>query len=113
MIEKQASFFRISRAVDRAPLSTAYGRLRGEMIRLLTLMFSIALSVNYAQTVEGGKRQYQARCVSCHGEDGRGGGHGPGIVDVRPSRATSQETVRNLIVKGIPSGGMPAFEISG
>jgi len=82
------------------------------MIRLLTLLFSIALLVNYAQTVEAGKRQYQARCVSCHGEDGRGGGHGPGIVDVRPSRATSQEAVRNLILKGIPGGGMPAFEIS-
>jgi PQQ-dependent dehydrogenase (methanol/ethanol family) len=84
------------------------------MIRILTLLFSIALFMNYAgaQTVETGKRQYQARCVGCHGEDGSGGGHGPGIVDVRRSRATSQEAVRALILKGIPGGGMPAFEIS-
>jgi alcohol dehydrogenase (cytochrome c) len=64
-----------------------------------------------AQT-DGAKRQYQALCVGCHGEDGSGGGHGPGIVDVRRPRATSREAVRNLILKGIPDGGMPAFKMS-
>src|SRR5947208_9803946 len=85
------------------------------MIRILTLLFSIALFINYAgaQTVDAGKRPYQARCAGCHGDDGSGGGHGPGILDVRPSRATSLEAVRSLILKGIPGGGMPAFEISG
>src|SRR5215470_10127414 len=85
------------------------------MMRILTILFSIALFSNGAdaQTAEAGRRAYQARCVGCHGEDGSGGGHGPGIVDVRRSRATSQEAVRNLILKGIPGGGMPAFEISG
>src|SRR6202042_1140813 len=54
----------------------------------------------------------EARCVGCHGADGTGGGHGPNIVDVRQPRATSREAVRNLILKGIPDGGMPAFQIS-
>src|SRR5437867_789739 len=59
--------------------------------------------------MEIGKRQYQALCVSCHGEDGGGGGHGPSFLDVRRPRGTSREAVRNLILKGIPDGGMPAF----
>ena len=65
-----------------------------------------------AQTADAGKRQYRARCVGCHGEDGSGGGHGPNIVDVRRPRGTSVEAVRTLILKGIPEGGMPAFRIS-
>src|SRR4051794_8951349 len=65
-----------------------------------------------AQTIESGKRQYQALCVGCHGEDGAGGGHGPGFLDVRRPRATSQGAVRDLILKGIADAGMPAFKIS-
>ena len=84
------------------------------MIRISALIFSFALFWNQAtaQTAETGRRQYQARCVGCHGEDGSGGGHGPNIVAVRQPRATSKNEVRDLIVKGIPGGGMPAFHIS-
>ena len=64
-----------------------------------------------AQTVDSGKRLYQGLCVGCHGEDGSGGGHGPSFLDVRRPRATSREAVRNLILKGIPDGGMPAFQM--
>jgi PQQ-dependent dehydrogenase (methanol/ethanol family) len=65
-----------------------------------------------SQTPAAGKRQYQALCVGCHGEDGSGGGHGPGFLEVRRPRATSQEAVRNLVLKGIPDAGMPAFKMS-
>jgi alcohol dehydrogenase (cytochrome c) len=84
------------------------------MTRIFTLAFSISLVVQQsgAQIADAAKVQYQARCVGCHGEDGTGGGHGPNIVDVRRPRATSQEAVRNLILKGIPDSGMPAFQIS-
>src|SRR5580693_10236730 len=84
------------------------------MIRIATLAIGVALfwDCASAQTAEAGRRPYQARCVGCHGEDGTGGGHGPNIVDVRRPRATTQEGVRNLILKGIPDGGMPAFQIS-
>jgi cytochrome c553 len=84
------------------------------MIRIFTLAVCIPLLVHQAvgQTADAGKRQYQSRCVGCHGEDGTGGGHGPRIVDVPRPRAVSLEAVRNLILKGIADGGMPAFQIS-
>ena len=83
------------------------------MTRIFTLVLGVSLlsAASRAQTAADAKPRYQARCVGCHGEDGTGGGHGPSIVDVRRPRATSQEAVRNLILKGIPDGGMPAFPI--
>jgi PQQ-dependent dehydrogenase (methanol/ethanol family) len=83
------------------------------MIRISTLAICAALFGNQtsAQTPYAGRRPYQARCAGCHGEDGTGGGHGPNIVDVRRTRATSKDAVRDLILKGIPDGGMPAFQI--
>jgi len=73
-----------------------------------------ALCARYAgaQANESGKRLYEARCVGCHGADGTGGGHGPGIVELAKPRATTQDAVRLVIQKGVPDGGMPAFPIS-
>src|SRR5262245_61893725 len=93
--------------------ATTFGKLTSPedaMTRFFTqlLCLSVVMQCAAAQTVDG-KRQYQARCAGCHGEDGTGGGHGPGIVNVRRPRATSREAVRNVILKGIPDGGMPAF----
>src|SRR6267143_1440323 len=50
-----------ARSTHPCVLSITYERLRGEMIRILTLLFSIALFMNYAgaQTVDAGKRPYQ------------------------------------------------------
>ncbi len=83
------------------------------MIRIYTLALCLAffLSQAAAQTAGAGGRAYRARCAACHGEDGSGGGHGPSIVDVRRPRATSKDQVRELILKGIPDRGMPAFQI--
>src|SRR4030095_5784685 len=83
------------------------------MKRIITLAFCIALYavVAAAQSVDAGKRLYQGLCVGCHGEDGSGGGHGPSFLDVRRPRGTSREAVRNLILKGIPDGGMPPFKM--
>jgi len=83
------------------------------MTRTLTLVLGVLLVVHQSHAQNNtGREQYLARCVGCHGEDGSGGGHGPSIVDVRRPRATSQDAVRDLILKGIPGGGMPAFQIS-
>jgi len=83
------------------------------MIRISTLAICVALfgSQATAQTADAGRRPYQARCAGCHGEDGTGGGHGPNIVNLRRPRATSKNEVRDLILKGVLDGGMPAFQI--
>ena len=83
-------------------------------MRLSTLTCCLALAAADArgQTIAAGRSQFQTRCVSCHGEDGAGGARGVTIVGLRMPRATSKDAVRDLIRKGIPDAGMPAFSIS-
>src|SRR5258708_6864594 len=82
------------------------------MIRNFTLALLLCfLSQLTAQTPDAGKRLFQARCSSCHADDGTGGGHGPNIVDVRRPRATTPAALRDLIRSGIPGAGMPAFPL--
>src|SRR5215470_9022673 len=77
-----------------------------------TLALGLVVAVGLARSQPSdGRRQYQALCVGCHGEDGSGGGHGPSFLEVRQPRATTREAVRDLILKGIPNGGMPAFKM--
>jgi alcohol dehydrogenase (cytochrome c) len=64
------------------------------------------------QADDEGRRQFQTRCVGCHGEDGAGGARGSSIVGAgRSFRATSREALRELIRTGIPEAGMPAFPL--
>ena len=79
-------------------------------MKIFAIGVAVAVGLASAQSNDG-KRQYQALCVGCHGEDGSGGGHGPSFLDVRQPRATTREAVRDLILKGIPNGGMPAFRV--
>src|SRR5439155_18049998 len=65
-----------------------------------------------AQAIDSGRQQFLARCASCHGEDGGGGARGSKIVNVDQPRASSGEAVRDLIRRGIPNVGMPAFPLS-
>src|SRR3954463_8819578 len=77
----------------------------------LVICAAVFLTCAGAQTTDAGKRQFQARCGGCHGDDGTGGGNGPNILDARQPRATSIEAVREIIRKGIPGTGMPAFAL--
>jgi alcohol dehydrogenase (cytochrome c) len=83
-------------------------RLTRAMLACLAMCTSLAT----AQSQELGKQQYRKLCVGCHGDDGSGGGHGPGFLNVRQPRGTSAPTIRELILKGIPGAGMPAFQLS-
>ncbi|MBI2688892.1 MAG: PQQ-dependent dehydrogenase, methanol/ethanol family [Acidobacteria bacterium] len=74
-------------------------------ILLCALLFAGAI---YGQA---GKSAYLSRCVGCHGEDGSGGGHGPGILNVRASRVVSRQALLDVIRNGIPAAGMPAFAL--
>jgi alcohol dehydrogenase (cytochrome c) len=79
----------------------------------VSLIICIALFAadSRAQTIDAGRKPFQARCAGCHGEDGTGGARGVNIVDIRQPRATSEEAVRDVIRNGIPNRGMPAFSI--
>ncbi len=84
------------------------------MHRIFRLALASALCLGLsAQTQDAGKRQYAERCTGCHGADGSGGGHGPAIVGLAQPRAASASAVRDVILKGIPALGMPAFQVSG
>jgi len=80
-------------------------------LRISALIVCALLLGHVAQAQEPGKREYEARCIACHGGDGSGGGHGPAIIGTPNPRASSVEAIRSLILKGIPGKGMPAFSI--
>ena len=77
------------------------------------LIFAMLAAAASAQTTDAradrdsGRKAYEARCVSCHGTDGGGGGHGPSIIDLSRPRAATDQALRDLIRKGIPEVGMP------
>jgi alcohol dehydrogenase (cytochrome c) len=81
------------------------------MIRAISLAI-LGLGYLHAQRPDAGQRAYEERCLGCHGQDGNGGARGPGIVNLRQFRATTVDQVRDVILKGIASAGMPAFPIS-
>jgi alcohol dehydrogenase (cytochrome c) len=84
-----------------------------QMTRLyaLAVFFVVTLAGARAQTTDAGRQPFLVHCVGCHGDDGTGGGHGPDIVNVDHPRSVSKDAVRDLILKGIPGAGMPAFQI--
>lgn len=74
------------------------------------ILFSVCALSAFAQSTHPGKRLFEVRCAGCHGIDGGGGEHGPTIVSARRRDGSStSRDVREIIRKGIPDGGMPAF----
>ena len=45
----------------------------------------------------------------CHGLDGRGGEHAPGIANSKDVQERSEEALEKIVRQGIPAAGMPAF----
>jgi cytochrome c oxidase cbb3-type subunit 3 len=56
-----------------------------------------------------GKQIFISYCSACHGIDGRGGEHAPGIATAPSVRQLSDARLLSILQNGIPSGGMPAF----
>jgi len=65
------------------------------------------------KALEAGKRHFEARCAACHGADGKGGERGPDIISSERARRRSADDLSELIRKGIPAAGMPAFQLPG
>ncbi|MCC6861230.1 MAG: PQQ-dependent dehydrogenase, methanol/ethanol family [Bryobacterales bacterium] len=81
----------------------------GARVALCVLLFLLVPAVP-AQELEGTRKQFQALCAHCHGLDGAGGERGPSLLR-RTSRTATLEAVRDVIRKGVTSGGMPAFPL--
>ena len=56
-----------------------------------------------------GKRPFAVRCAPCHGLDGRGGEHAPGIVNTSEAQPQTDAGLASIIRSGIPDKGMPSF----
>ncbi|MBL8174226.1 MAG: PQQ-binding-like beta-propeller repeat protein [Bryobacterales bacterium] len=54
---------------------------------------------------------YDKLCAGCHGLDARGTQQGPGLSGNFRLRRRSNQQLRNIIVKGVPSAGMPPFNL--
>ncbi|HEU4687230.1 MAG TPA: PQQ-binding-like beta-propeller repeat protein, partial [Vicinamibacterales bacterium] len=61
----------------------------------------------HAQSVEGGRGVFAARCAACHGTEGGGGELGPSIVARIPLRGDAD--LEAVIREGLPGAGMPPF----
>src|SRR4051794_38960989 len=53
----------------------------------------------------GGRKQFEAHCVTCHGGDGNGGEFGPSILARLPQH--TDDNLMALITNGLPARGMP------
>jgi cytochrome c oxidase cbb3-type subunit III len=60
-----------------------------------------------------GKRSFITRCAGCHGLDGRGGERAPDIATNPKIKRMSDGQLTQVISKGIPDVGMPAFRLMG
>ena len=56
-----------------------------------------------------GRQAFDNRCATCHGLDGRGGEHAPGIVNNPAVVTLTDDQLANIIRRGIPGAGMPSF----
>src|SRR5215470_19667278 len=76
-------------------------------IALVAGTLLVAATAALAQSPDGGRQVFVARCAGCHGTDGNGGELGPNIATRVPTR-TDQE-LTTVVRQGFVASGMPAF----
>ena len=74
-------------------------------MRILVLLIFVL-----AAAAQDASQLFQKQCSVCHG-DGRGTERGPNLIDSRRLRARSVDELRGLVRNGVPSRGMPAFDL--
>ncbi len=57
------------------------------------------------------KKTFDQFCSGCHGLDARGTQQGPGLAGNPSVRRRSLDSIKRVIVRGIPAAGMPAFDL--
>ena len=76
----------------------------------LVVMAGLTGGSGWAQDADV-RQTYSKLCAGCHGEDARGTQQGPGLAGNLRVRRRTALSLRNVIVRGIPSAGMPAFDL--
>lgn len=83
--------------------------LIGGMVWFLMFLFSGSQTFGQNRIGTGEVRDlYQQHCVSCHGEDLRGG-TGSSLVDDKWNHGESDEAIARVIREGLPDAGMEAY----
>src|SRR5689334_5091614 len=96
---------------------TTFHRRRSSLSRAKVFIAALVFSPGFAQNSStaplGGDIQqtYAKLCGGCHGLDARGTQQGPGLIGNASARKRSVQTLRDVIRNGIPSAGMPAFNL--
>ena len=57
-------------------------------------------------------RTYAQLCSGCHGADAQGSQQGPGLAGNLRVRRRSMRSLQNVILRGVPAAGMPAFDLA-
>jgi cytochrome c oxidase cbb3-type subunit 3 len=74
-------------------------------------------SANGSQQVNAsnadGRQTFESRCAGCHGLDGRGGERAPDIASTAKTQQRSGDELYQIIDRGMPGTGMPAFGPTG
>jgi cytochrome c oxidase cbb3-type subunit III len=60
-----------------------------------------------------GRQVFESRCAGCHGLDGRGGERAPDIASTAKTQQRSDDELYQIIDRGMPGTGMPAFGPTG
>src|SRR5437762_3781296 len=69
----------------------------------------VALACAPFLTAQDAQENYQKLCSGCHGADAHGSQQGPGLAGNPGVRRRTVQSLRSVILKGIPSAGMPPF----
>lgn len=77
----------------------------------ISILILLAAAWLDGQSAEPGKRRFVALCAGCHGAGGTGGERGPALVGRDGSPVHPVQELRDIIRNGIPSAGMPAFNL--
>jgi putative heme-binding domain-containing protein len=82
------------------------------MLIPIALLFAASLAAQTPQQlIETGQQSFARHCASCHAPDAGGAEMGPKLVATRRLRSRSAAQLRSLIRQGVPSNGMPAFDL--
>jgi PQQ-dependent dehydrogenase (methanol/ethanol family) len=88
------------------------------VVSLISLVLGVGLASLWDQTTTSqasrsitGDESYALKCAGCHGTDARGGEYGPPLAGNHRLRGRSVSWLRKVIRNGVPTGGMPPFNL--